>query len=213
MKQAINNAKNLLQKYDFIKIGKNKKTILFLFFCLILGMILGTLSVSSLNMDYISKIDLLFINDFKERMAESNIQIFTSSFSVLSIFAVALELSALSCWGMALIPAIVAFKGLSLGLTAGYLYLVYGLKGIAFYLLILLPGIFISCVGITLFAAGCMKFSFNLSKLLLAKYQQESILDSLKNHLRKSGYCLIVLAMSSIIDVCFMIMFSRFFSF
>ena len=176
-------------------------------------MTLGTLSISYLNLEYVQKIDFLFINDFKERMSETSTQVFASSFSVLSIFAIFLELGAFSCWGIVLIPLLTAFKGFSLGLSAGYLYLIYGLKGIAFYLLILLPGIFVSSVGVTLFAADCMKFSFKLSKSALKKEAQENLSGPLKTHLRKSGYCLLILATSSLLDVCFMLMFSRFFSF
>ena len=39
MTHAIINAKTLLQKYDIIKILKTRKTIIFLFLCLIISMI------------------------------------------------------------------------------------------------------------------------------------------------------------------------------
>ena len=51
MTHAIINAKTLLQKYDIIKILKTRKPIIFLFLCLIISMIAGSVSVSSLNMD------------------------------------------------------------------------------------------------------------------------------------------------------------------
>ena len=213
MTHAIINAKTLLQKYDIIKILKTRKTIIFLFLCLIISMIAGSVSVSSLNMDYIYKLNFLFLSDFKEKLSQSNLQVFSSSLAMLGSFAILLELSAFSCLGTFFIPLIISFKGFSLGLTAGYLYLIYGLKGIAFYILILLPGIFVSSVAVTFFAANCMKFSFKLAKTVLAKETEESIKESLKKHLRKSGYCLIVLVMSSGLDVCFMMMFSRFFNF
>ena len=46
MTHAIINAKTLLQKYDIIKILKTRKTIIFLFLCLIISMIAGSVSVS-----------------------------------------------------------------------------------------------------------------------------------------------------------------------
>lgn len=214
MTHAIINAKTLLQKYDLIKFLKTRKTIIFLFLCLIISMIAGSVSVSSLNMDYIYKLNFLFLSDFKEKLSETNLQIFYSSLAASGLFAVFLELSAFSCLGAFFVPLLISFKGFSLGLTAGYLYLIYGLKGIAFYILILLPGIFVSCVAITFFAANCMKFSFKTAKTIFtAKTADENIQESLKNHFRKSGYYLILLVMSSGLDVCFMIMFSRFFSF
>ncbi len=213
MKQAIIKAKSLFQKYGFANGRKHKKTLILLFICLILGMIFGAISVSYFNLESIYKLDFLFLNDFKGRINQSNLEIFISSFSILSLFALFTELNALSCWGAFFIPFIVAFKGIGLGISAGYLYLIYGLKGIAFYLLILLPGIFISSVGITLLAGGCMKFSFKLLKSTISKDKKENLRSILKQHLKKSAYCLIILAISSAIDVCFMIMFSRFFNF
>lgn len=214
MKQAITNVKGLFKKYDFLKASKNKKSIIFLFLVLIIGIVLGTMSASSLNMEIIYKIDFLFLKDFAERINESNTQIFISSFSALSLFVLITEFLAFSCWGEFFIPFIIMFKGFSIGLSASYLYLIYNLKGIAFYLLILLPGIFISCIGLVLLSSVCMKFSFKLLKVLALKEENQILFRPiLKNHFKKSIYCLLILAISSIIDVLFMMMFSKFFNF
>ncbi len=213
MKKTIENAKALIEKYDFLNLSKSKKSTIFLFICLIAGMIFGTVSVSSISMEFIYKLDFIFLSDFKGRLSQSNTEIFISSLCILSIFALLLELCSLSCWGMIFIPFIMGFKGFGLGITAGYLYLIHGLKGIAFYLLILLPGIFISSIGLTIFSSQCIKFSISILKNVLSKEESKNLRYEIKNHLKKSGYCITILLMSSIIDVCFMIMFSRFFNF
>ena len=86
-------------------------------------------------------------------------EIFASSLLSLSFFSLLIEFVTLSFFGALLIPVLIAFKGLGIGMTAGYLYLIYGLKGIAFYILILLPGIFVSSIGLIIFAAESFKFS------------------------------------------------------
>ena len=213
MKHTIDKATSIFRRYEILRLSKHNKSFIFLFGCLIVGMVCGAISVSSFNMESIYKLDFLFLTDFKERMGQSYIEIFISSFCILSLFAFFLELSALSCWGMIFIPIIIAFKGLGLGLSGGYLYLIYGLKGIAFYILILLPGIFISSVGLTLLSIRCTKFSIKLLRILFAKESQENLWNDLKSHLKNSGYCFVLLAAASILDVCFMAMFSRFFNF
>lgn len=213
MKQAICNAKSFLKINNVLNLSVKNKSLIFVFLCLISGMIFGSLSVSSLNMESLHAIDFLFLNDFQERIIQSGFEIFISSFFILSLFSLFIELSALSCWGVIFIPLIIAVRGLSLGLSAGYLYSIYGLKGIAFYILILLPGIFVSSLGLTVFSAESIKFSSKLLKVVFPKAAEEKLWDSFKYYIKKSGYCLILMGISSLIDLCFMSMFSKFFNF
>ncbi len=213
MKQAINSAKSFFRINNVLNLSVRNKSLIFIFLCLISGMIFGSLSVNSLNMESLHKIDFLFLNDFQERISQTGIEIFISSFFILSLFALIIELSALSCWGVIFIPLVMTVRGLSLGLTAGYLYSIYALKGIAFYILILLPGIFISSLGLAIFSSESLKFSSKLLRVIVPKSEDEKLWDEFKYHLRKSGYCLILMSVSSLIDLCFTSMFSRFFNF
>ncbi len=213
MKRALNKIISFLDKYELINFGKNNKVFIFIVICIIIGMIAGSASIGCINMEVLHKLDFLFLNDFKERINQSSGDVFISSFSSLFIFVIIIEMTALSFWGMILIPLLVAFKGLGLGLTAGYLYLIYGLKGIAFYMLILLPGIFVSSIGIILFSVGAFKFSGKFANKVLPGANNERLWDDFKLHIHKSGYSLIILAIASLIDMSFMAMFSRFFEF
>ena len=213
MKRALSKLLSFLDKYELINIGKNNKVLIFLIICTIMGMIAGSVSIGYINMEALHKLDFLFLNDFKERISQSGVDIFISSFSSLFIFVLIIEGTALSFWGTVLIPFLVAFKGLGLGLTAGYLYLIYGLKGIAFYILILLPGIFISSIGIVLFSVGALKFSGKFAKKVLPGADNERLWDCFKLHIRNSGRNLIILVLAALADMSFMAMFSSFFEF
>lgn len=213
MKRTLNKVTSFLDKYELINFGKNNKILIFLIICIIIGMIAGSASLAYINMEVLHKLDFLFLNDFKERINQSSLDVFISSFSSLFIFMIFIEMAALSFWGTVLIPLLVTFKGLGLGITAGYLYLIYGLKGIAFYILILLPGIFVSSIGIVLLSVGAFKFSGKFAKKILPGADNERLWDSFKFHMRKSGQCLIILAFASLIDMSFMAMFSKFFEF
>ena len=156
-------------------------------------------------MDFIYKVDFLFLNDFKERIASSNLEIFTSSLLSLSFFSLLIEFVTLSFFGALLIPVLIAFKGLGIGMTAGYLYLIYGLKGIAFYILILLPGIFVSSIGLIIFAAESFKFSCKFAKKIFPKSDGISIWNEFKNYIHKIGCAFVILLFSSLLDVGFMV--------
>ena len=212
-RQSMGKFINFLDRYDIINFSKNYRTIIFLSILLLLGMVLGTISISAVNMDFIYKVDFLFLNDFKERIASSNLEIFTSSLLSLSFFSLLIEFVTLSFFGALLIPVLIAFKGLGIGMTAGYLYLIYGLKGIAFYILILLPGIFVSSIGLIIFAAESFKFSCKFAKKIFPKSDGISIWNEFKNYIHKIGCAFVIMLFSSLLDVGFMAMFSRFFEF
>ena len=155
----------------------------------------------------------MFLNSFKEKIFESFLGIFASSSSQMLILTFILEFFALSFWGPILIPFTVFFRGLALGLCAGYLYLIYGLKGIAFYLLIMLPGIFVSSIGLLLFSSQTFKFSSKFAKSLFSKESHPELFSAFKSHIKNSRLSFVLFLISALIDVCFTAMFVKFFDF
>ncbi|MBQ3093159.1 MAG: hypothetical protein IJC57_02760, partial [Clostridia bacterium] len=96
----------------------------------------------------------------------------------------------------------------------GYLYLIYKIKGIAFYLLILLPGVFLSSIGYNIFASKTINFSYNFTKLIFSKQDNNYNfkINFLKN-IRELSKCLIFVLISCVLDTCFILLFSKFFDF
>ncbi len=204
---------SFLDKYEIISFSKNYRVIVFLSVLVICGMILGAVSISAVNMDFIYKMDFLFLNDFHERISSNHLEIFISSILSISVFSLIIEFVTLSFFGVLLIPVLMVFKGLGIGMTAGYLYLIHGLKGIAFYILILLPGIFVSSIGLIIFSAESFKFSCKFAKKLLPKSNAVPLWIDFKNYIHKIGCAFLILLFSSFLDVGFMAMFARFFEF
>ena len=213
MQKIISNFTSVLKKYEILEAGKNNRVLILMSSMLIIGMIAGSLSIGYVNMEYIHKIDFVFINSFKEKIFQSFLGIFASSSSQMLIFTVILEFFALSFWGPILIPFTVFFRGLALGLCAGYLYFIYGLKGIAFYLLIMLPGIFISSIGLLLLSSQTFKFSSKFAKSLFSKKTHQEIFSAFKSHIKNSRLSFVLFVISALIDVCFTAMFIKFFNF
>lgn len=207
-------ASSIIKINNILELFKKSKTSILIWFCLILGITLGVFCVSYIEIESFYKINFLFINNFKENINQTWSEIFTTSFSASSIFVFILELCILSCWGIFLVPILIILKGYSLGLSAGYLYLIYKIKGIAFYLLILLPGVFLSSIGYNIFASKTINFSYNFTKLIFSKQDNnyDFKINFLKN-IRELSKCLIFVLISCVLDTCFILLFSKFFDF
>lgn len=214
MKKILFNAKSFLVENEIVSFGKNNKSLVFMLICLLVGIVLGSTSAGYINFETLDVLNSIFLSDFKERITQNGSEVFVSSLSLYFMFALILELSALAVWGAVSIPLTICFKGLGIGLSGGYLYMIYGLKGIAFYILILVPGIVISSIAFVFFGAAAFKNSVVIAKRIMPKViNTEPMWDAVKLNVKKLGYCTLVLCFSAFVDMCFMMMFSGFFNF
>ena len=213
MKKLLSTTKKFLSENDIYNFGKNNRILLLMFLCLIIGMTIGSISAGCINFETLDRLNSVFLTDFKQRIAQTGTEVFVSSLSLYFIFALVLELSAFAAWGIVSVPLLLVFKGIGMGLSGGSLYLVYGLKGIAFYILILVPGIFVSSIAFAFFGVSAFKSSFAISKKLLLKPSDSVLRPYVKSNVKKLGYCTLLLCFSAFLDMAFMMMFSVFFEF
>ncbi|BED92848.1 MAG: stage II sporulation protein M [Candidatus Paraimprobicoccus trichonymphae] len=213
MKFFLISLKNYIKNLGIIDFLKTNKLLIFLSVLLLIGILFGTLFLDIVSLDTIKKLDFLFLNDFKERNSQSNFSIFISSFSNYSVFIFLIIAMSLSFFGIILIPALIFFKGASIGITIGYLYLIYGLKGIGYHALILLPGLFLSCMSYILISIYAINFSVIFSSVLFPKNNNLNLYEKLKKYLKKSGLISLILVISSLVDVITIILFYKFFIF
>lgn len=213
MKKLLFKTKNFLSENDIYNFGKNNKVLLLMFFCLIIGMTIGSISAGCISFETLDRLNSVFLTDFKQRISQGGAEVFVSSLSLYFMFALILGLSAFAAWGIVAVPLLLVFKGMGMGLSGGYLYLVYGLKGIAFYILILVPGIFISSIAFAFFGVSAFKSSLAISKKLWPKSSDETLWPCVKSNVKKLGYCTLLLCFSAFLDMAFMMMFASFFEF
>mgnify|MGYP001052151408 CR=1 FL=1 len=180
---------------------------------MILSMVLGSIYANYINLNIIKRLDVLFLSDFDNRNTQNIIYTFVSSFSSHFLFWIAMIFLSTSFLGTIMVPLILIFRGVGLGLTAGYLYLIYSFKGVAFYILVLLPGIFISSACFIFMLINSEKFSLKVAKKFLPHSNQESLWEDMVVYIKKSGIILFVLSISSLIDMVFMQLFSNLFIF
>lgn len=213
MRNIFYKVKKIFSEKGITEVAKGNKLIMILTLVLLISMIFGSVCVDYINLNTIKKLDILFLSDFDSRSNQKGLYTFISSFSSLFLFWIALIMSTLSFWGIIVVPLILIFRSWGLGLTSGYLYLIYGLKGVAFYILVLLPGIFISSVAFILMSANSMKFSLRVSKKFLPNSNEKPLWDAMVLYIKRSTYILGILMISSLIDMLFMKIFSNLFVF
>lgn len=122
-------------------------------------------------------------------------------------------LSGSSMFGVAVTPFITVWQGILFGAVSSYLYQSYGLSGVAFNAIILIPPaiIFIIC---SFFAARyAIDFSLNVARLTLPRSKPASLSISFKNYCGKYLIFIAVSLACTIIDIVLNKFFLKFFNF
>ena len=213
MERFLDNVKQISKRYNIMGFIITNKLTLFMSFVFLIGMLVGTICIEKVKIETIRNLDFLFCSDFKVRLNQTWINNFIASFSSSFIFVIFMVIMAFSFPGLIFIPVILMFRGVGLGLVGGYLYLIYGLKGVAFYILILIPGIFISSLGLISISCDSMRFSYKLSSKLMPKSGNDRLWNEMIAYLKRVGYTTVIFVISPLADITFMMLFSRFFKF
>ena len=200
-------------KTSFISLIKKYKLLTLIALLLLSGMIFGTFCVGFAEENTIESLDFLFASNFKVRSQQSLFEIFSTSLTSSFVFVALMTLLGLSVWGILAIPAVPFFRGFGLGLTAGFLYSNYGIKGFLYHLIVLLPGVIISSVAILIHARESLVFSARLMSKILPKGNIDRLWERTKLYFLRTGYVLIILAASSLVDMLFTMLFSGYFNF
>lgn len=200
-------------KTSFISLIKKYKLLTLIALLLLSGMIFGTFCVGLAEENTIESLDFLFASNFKVRSQQSLFEIFSTSLTSSFVFVALMTLLGLSVWGVLSIPIVPFFRGFGLGLTAGFLYSNYGIKGFLYHLIVLLPGVIISSVAILIHARESLVFSARLMSKILPKGNIDRLWERTKLYFLRTGYVLIILAASSLVDMLFTMLFSGYFNF
>lgn len=178
------------------------------------GIVCGCILAQYGDEQTMKSLDFIFISNFKGRIEQSFFEGFKASMSAYFLFYIMSLLLGLSLWGTIGIPAVMTLKGIGAGLCAGYLISAYSFQGAVFYVIVMLPGLFLSSLSLIL---EC-KHSFRLSQKLwryfspLKKNSDQEKPDML-SFFQKSSVILLLTAAGAIVDVLFTAFFSHMFTF
>ncbi len=176
------------------------------------GMLLGSLSAKNADPGLLDKMDFLFTTNLTTRLQQPVFATFAASFASNFIFLLFVFLCGLAPWGMVAVSAAPAFKGFGTGLSAGYLFITYGFKGVGFYLLVMLGGTFIFAFALILECIQAQNLSCKIAKCVFSRDAQcSSVSVYVRGYLVRSVYLLILTAAAALADMMLWTAFSGLF--
>ena len=179
----------------------------------ITGMLIGVLVMRGAGDLMTRSVEASFTAFVTQRQSQSfGMTLFYSLASALPFFAAAFicGVCLVGVPGAFLIPC---FKGLGLGLTAGYLYAVYGMQGMAFSALLLVPFSLVSAVALLLACRESWGFSLMLFKGLLPGSSPLSLRGDFRIYCFRYLFILGILLLACILDAGMTTAFMRYFRF
>ena len=166
---------------------------------LVAGLTVGCVCSGGLSSGALRNLDFLFTTNMPERLSGGAWGAFCAGFASDFLFLLAAFLMGLSLWGAAALPFIAFFKGFGVGVSAGYLILSFGFKGVFFYISVLLPGIVISGMAL-IYELNAALGIFNTVCRALFKKAKAGFREPLRLYLRSGLKYLIVTFFAAVID-------------
>lgn len=204
--------KNAVFKRSKVKLPRlNYKNLVFyvLFFC---GFIIGILTLSKMNSEANGIIKQIFTSYLTENSNKAVLDFFIESVLIISVVPFLTFLFGLCAFGIPCIIFMPTLTGVVSGILIGFLYLNFGLKGLGFCALIIIP--IIAIVVATLIK--CCEEAINMSVEIIAitgGFQTSNKRNELKEYCLKFIVLLLPLILSSILYIGCFKLFSGLFSF
>lgn len=164
------------------------------------GMIIGAFRISAGNAFFHDKLFEFLYNTVTYKSDVQPLKVFADSFVLSLVFAVLLICAAVSFLGVAGVPLIIFIRGILYGAVSGYLCVVFGLKGLAYYIAVLLPGGFISALALVYCSQYCMDFSLSVILSVFGKNKSILLKERLKELIMNCAYMNIVFIFASLTD-------------
>ncbi|MDR1467262.1 MAG: hypothetical protein LBI55_02410 [Oscillospiraceae bacterium] len=199
---------------SFFGITKKNQIFSMMILFLLCGTILGCIHIHDANEKVTKTVEVIFNTNIQKISSQPFFETFSISLSSSFLFLIIEFLLGLSVWGSIVIPLVLFFKGFGMGFSAGYICMAYGLKGVGFYMLILLPSCFISAFSALLLARESIKFSIHILSQIFPKISvvpKRGYINKL--YFLRTGFCLIMSTLAACIEVASVLMFGGMFHF
>ncbi len=168
------------------------------------GLVWGVVVSVKADESFLLDMDFLFTTNLQSRLSLGMLSSFAAHFASNFIFVAAALLCGLAPWGVGVLPFVLAFKGFGTGLSAAYLISTYGLKGLGFYITVVLPGAFIFSVALLFMCSECSTMSLRIARLIFFKYEDSvPVFLSVKKYFFRCAYFLFISAIGAVCDMLF----------
>ncbi len=193
-----------------IKIISKNNVILLITLCFILGVLAGVLLFKSKNAE-----GTYYAEEFTKvykGLSGSFTQKLSFSFFRILPYAAALFLSGTCMVGAVIVPGIVMLRGAVLGLVMSYAYATFGLMGIVFNLLILIPSAVLSTISIILSAREALGFSVSIVRLAMPSVNPPGIEQDFKFYCLRQMFVFLFFCTSAMVQAIMATSFISFFN-
>ena len=198
------------QREAIIKLIIDNNGLLLIFICLFQGLLIGSLN-EKIGLNFSSE---SFLKYLSVRQNKSFLNIFLSAFLELLPYIAVCFFAGTCMAGSLIVPTIVFYRGFWLGAMLGYLYSTHGLYGIVFNVIIIIPAVCISSMGLILTAREAFLFSLALMKLVFpGKVQDKSLFNDFMLYCKRQLLIVLLFVFSAIFDAIFSLAFISFFNF
>lgn len=191
---------------------KRYGTTIFYTFVYACGLLMGSLYARSADKELLESLNFLFTTNLSARIDQPAFSTFAAAFASNFIFLGFVFMCGLAPWGMALAFLSPAFKGFGVGLSAGYLFVTYGFRGVGFYLLVVLIGTFIFSFALILECIQAHYLSCKIARSVFTSGENiQPVSVYVRSFLMRSLYMLMMTAVAALADMLLWSAFSGLF--
>lgn len=136
-----------------------RREILMFSILLLSGLLIGVLVAKNGNESILTQVNRMFDSFYSVRENQSIGASVINSLKVSCAFWLINVLFGLCIIGIPFVTAIPVIRGLGIGLVTGYIYSIYGIKGVGYCFLIIFPGALISFIALIYAVSDSFKMS------------------------------------------------------
>lgn len=195
------------QRRKFLYYSKNRvsqlpirREILMFSILLLSGLLIGVLVAKNGNESILAQVSRMFDSFYSVRENQSIGASVINSLKVSCAFWLINVLFGLCIIGIPFVTVIPVIRGLGIGLVTGYIYSIYGIKGIGYCFLIIFPGALISFIALIYAVSDSFKMSLYTLSSCVNSGAPKGGAEKIKIFAVRQIFYLMLFAVSAFID-------------
>lgn len=177
-----------------------RREILMFSILLLSGLLIGVLVAKNGNESILAQVSRMFDSFYSVRENQSIGASVINSLKVSCAFWLINILFGLCIIGIPFVTAIPVIRGLGIGLVTGYIYSIYGIKGVGYCFLIIFPGALISFIALIYAVSDSFKMSLYTLSSCVNSGAPKGGAEKIKIFAVRQIFYLMLFAVSAFID-------------
>lgn len=177
-----------------------RREILMFSILLLSGLLIGVLVAKNGNESILTQVNRMFDSFYSVRENQSISASVVNSLKVSCAFWLINLLFGLCIIGVPFVTVIPVIRGLGIGIVTGYIYSIYGIKGIGYCFLIIFPGALISFIALIYAVSDSFKMSLYTLSSCVNSGAPKGGAEKIKIFAVRQIFYLMLFAVSAFID-------------